>query len=282
MTRPPLSLGHLTFIDLAPPDLVDRAAAGGFGAVGLRLAPAREDEAPWPLLGDAPPMLRETRRRLDAHGLGVLDVDVLRLTPAVRIDGYAPLLTTAAELGARFAVVCGFDEDAARLTERFGALCALAEPFGVRPMLEPMLYSSVRSTAAAARIVAASGSTYGGVLVDTIHLARTGGGPDDVAAIDPARLSYVQINDAPAAAPVGGIDAVVAESRQNRLPPGEGELPLRAVLGVLPPDAPVSVEAPSVRLRAELGDEGLARRLHAAATATIGGSCATTFGGAGR
>src|SRR4051794_41464770 len=63
-----LSLGHLTFVDVAPPDLVDLASAADFGAVGLRLAPARDGEAPWPMLGDdaASPMLRETRRRLDA------------------------------------------------------------------------------------------------------------------------------------------------------------------------------------------------------------------------
>jgi sugar phosphate isomerase/epimerase len=270
MTRPPLSLGHLTFVDLAPPDLVDRAAAGGFGAVGLRLAPARDDEAPWPMLGDGSPMLRETRRRLTAHGMDVLDVEVVRLTPELHIGEYAPFFATAAELGARFAVVSGFDDDEARLADRFGVLCALAEPFGVRPMLEPMLYSSVRSTAAAARIVEASGSAFGGVLVDTIHLARTGGGPDDVAAVDPGRLGYVQLNDAPAVAPPGRLDAVAEESRHDRRPPGEGELPLRAVLALLPAEAPVSVEAPSARLRAELGEEGLSRRLHAAAAATIG------------
>jgi sugar phosphate isomerase/epimerase len=267
--RGPLSLGHLTFVDLAPPALVGVAAAGGFGAVGLRLAPARDGEAPWPMLGEAAPMLRATRARLEAHGLGVLDVEVVRLTPDVDVAAYAAFLTTAAGLGARYAVVSGFDEDAWRTAERFAALCALAEPFGVRPMLEPMAYSAVRSTAQAAAIVERSGSAYGGVLVDTIHLARTGGGPRDVAALAPGRLGYVQVNDAPAAPPAGGLDAIAAESRHDRLPPGEGELPLRAVLAELPPGAPVSVEAPSARLRAALGDDGLARRLHAATTAAL-------------
>jgi sugar phosphate isomerase/epimerase len=215
-------------------------------------------------------MLRETVVRLEALGLEVLDVEVVRLTPEVDVDGYAPFFATAAALGARYAVVSGFDDDEARLAERFGRVAELAEPYGVRPMLEPMAYSSVTSTAAAARAVERSGHPYGGVLVDTIHLARTGGGPSDLAAVAPQRLGYAQINDAPRRAPAGGLGAIMNESRANRLPPGEGELPLRAVLDRLPADAPISVEAPNARLRAALGDEGLARRLHAAATATVG------------
>lgn len=263
-----LSLAHLSLVDVAPPRLVELAAAAGFGAVGLRLYPARDDEAQWPLIGDTA-MVRETRALLASSGLDVVDVEVLRLTEQPDMDGYARVLETAAELGARFAVVSGFDHDETRLSDHFAALCELAGPHGPRPMLEPMAYSSVSSLAQARRIVERAGSPHGGVLVDTIHLSRTGGALADVQALDPLLQGYVQWSDAPAAPPAGGLDAIAVESRTARLAPGEGELPLLGVLATLPPAAPISVEVPNDAQRARLGDLGHARRLHAAAVALL-------------
>jgi sugar phosphate isomerase/epimerase len=258
-----LSLAHLTFVDVPPPDLVALAADAGYGAVGLRLSPARDDEAPWPMAAGST-MLRETGRRLDATGLGVLDVEVVRLTPDVDVASYAPMFEIAAELGARFAVVSGFDPDERRLTECFAALATLAAAHGVHAMLEPMAYCEVTSLAQAARIVAAAG--VGGVLVDTIHVARTGGTPADVAALGPS--GYLQVSDAAATSPAG-LAAIADESRHARLPPGEGALPLTEVLAAFAPGTPISVEAPSAQLRAALGEAGYARRLRAATETTI-------------
>jgi hypothetical protein len=53
-----------------------------------------------------------------------------------------------------------------------------------------------------------------------------------------------------AAAAHPGLDpaALRRESRTPRRLPGEGALPLGALLDVAPPDAPISLEAPSSRL----------------------------------
>jgi sugar phosphate isomerase/epimerase len=256
-----LSLAHLTFVDVPPPELVTIAAAAGFDAVGLRLIPARHGEAPWPVIGPTP-MRQELDARLRATGLGVLDVEAVRLTPDIELDLLLPVFEAAGELGARFAVVSGLDEDEPRLTDRFAELSALATPFGVRPMLEPMAYSAVRSVAAAARIVRAAGA--GGVLVDALHMRRTGGTTADVEMLKPQLVPYVQVCDAPHVAPAGGLEATIDESRHRRLVPGTGDLPLEALLAVTPPGAPVSVEAPSHALRDELGTVGHARRLREA------------------
>ncbi|MDO8186512.1 TIM barrel protein [Conexibacter sp. JD483] len=276
-----LSLAHLSLVDVPPPRLVEIAAEAGFDAVGLRLWPARDDEARWPLLGDTA-MARETRALLRATGLGVVDVEVLRLTPTPDLDAYARVLAAAAELGARFAVVSGFDPDEQRLTANYARLCELAAPLGVRPLLEPMAYSAVCSLAQAAQIATAAeaapapsapaaprvGATVGGVLVDAIHLSRTGGTLADVEALDPRLQGYMQWSDAPAALPPG-LDAIAAESRTARLAPGEGALPLLGLLATLPADAPISVEVPDDAARARLGDLGHARHLQAAATALL-------------
>jgi hypothetical protein len=44
-----LGLEHLTLLGVAPPEFVTLAATAGFGAVGLRIAPATSDEPVWPM-----------------------------------------------------------------------------------------------------------------------------------------------------------------------------------------------------------------------------------------
>ena len=72
-----IALGVLSVIDTSPPDIVDAAAAAGFDSVTLRLLDASQTD-PNPLASDTA-VRRETIARLRHHGLGVLDVEVLRL-----------------------------------------------------------------------------------------------------------------------------------------------------------------------------------------------------------
>jgi sugar phosphate isomerase/epimerase len=113
----------------------------------------------------------------------------------------------------------------------------------------------------------------GGVTIDPLHLRRFGGVPDDLRAIDRSMLLYYQLCDAPLEAPVGlprprrlprgqplDIDDAALESRAARLLPGEGELPLAEIVAAMPPDIPVSVEAPNQILFEEIGAGEFARR----------------------
>lgn len=95
---PPLSLPHITMLDLTPPQLVKVAAAAGFRHVGIRLQPALPGEERFPMLGDAP-MLRETLARLADTGLTVLDIEVFRLQPGTSFAPLRPVLEAAARLG---------------------------------------------------------------------------------------------------------------------------------------------------------------------------------------
>jgi sugar phosphate isomerase/epimerase len=68
----------------------------------------------------------------------------------------------------------------------------------------------------------------------------------DLPLVDPELISYVQLCDAPLAAPGAGPASAEAvhEARAARLLPGEGQLPLRELLAALPDGIPVAVEAP--------------------------------------
>jgi sugar phosphate isomerase/epimerase len=230
-----VALANLTVIDAPPPTVVDCAAAAGFDGVTLRI---RGD-----LLGDTP-VRRETIAQLATSHLGVLDAEVIRLRAGTDVAALEPFLDSAAALGARHVLVTGEDPDEARLAQRLGELCARAAPLGLRPVLEFMVFTAVKTVEQADRIAAVAGS---GVLVDPLHLSRSGGVPADVAklaAANPERYPYAQLCDAPAATP----GDLYEEAVNDRLAPGDGELPLRDLLAALPANAPLSVETPVAAL----------------------------------
>jgi len=70
-----------------------------------------------------------------------------------------------------------------------------------------------------------------------------------LAAFDPSLVAYVQICDAGPDRPVAPPD-LMTEARGNRLLPGEGALPLDAMLDALPESLPIGIEAPTQELAA--------------------------------
>lgn len=271
--RRELALEHLTLLDVAPPDLVTLAADAGFDAVSLRISPATDGEQPWPV-SPGSPMLADTLRRLDDTGLRVLGAEAIRLDGPR--GGWEPVLTAAAELGARYLNAIGGHGSLTRLADRFAELTQLALPYGVRPVIEFMSYQPVHTLAAALDIAALSAD--GRVLVDALHVQRCGVSLADLAGADPALLSYLQLCDAPLEPPAGlpppgalprgqpvaGGDLAL-EARSRRLLPGQGELPLAGLLGALPSDLPVGVEVPSLQLSRELTGPQFAAQARAAA-----------------
>jgi sugar phosphate isomerase/epimerase len=84
--------------------------------------------------------------------------------------------------------------------------------------------------------------------IDSLHLARCGETPADIAALDPALIGAAQICDGPLAHP--GQNAYFYEALFQRGIPGEGELPLLDFLKSIPADVLVSPEVPLKALRA--------------------------------
>jgi len=238
-----ISLAHLSLIELSPEQLIEMAATAGFDAVGLRLTPENARNTA---------LLSALRKQATSTEVEVLDVEVMWLGGGVTTDGADSLLEAAALLGARFVVVNGVENELGRIADRFAELCRRAEPLGVRPVIEFAPTTGIRTLADARRVAE---STSGGVLVDVLHLHRSGGAGRDLIALDSERLPYLELCDGPLRPPVGGTGALAKEARQARLPPGRGEFPLGQVLDGCPLESfPISVKAPSASLRAQLGD----------------------------
>lgn len=260
-----LSISHLTVLDATPPDLVVAAAGAGFDAVGVRVWPAG-DEPAYPMLGDSP-MLRETLARLADTGVRVLDVEVLRLRPDSRHDDALRILDAGARLGARDVLVICNDPDEGRLVDRFAAVCEAADDRGLRACLEFMIFSSVKTIDDAVRVLDRAAHPAGAVLVDALHLQRSGGTPAEVAALPPDRLPYAQLCDGPSEPIRPDEEVALIEARTGRLFPGDGELPLRELVDALPAAA-LAVEAPVAEL-AGISAAERARRAYVSLTGLL-------------
>ena len=244
----PLALCHFTLVEAEPPAFVDIAAQAGFTAVSLMIQFPRSYGPGFPMAGDTR-MRRETRRRLDATGVTLFDAATCRLEPGTAVEDFQAMVESAAYLGAHRVDVNGNDPDAARLTDQFAALCALCAEHGLGVGLEFMMSTQIKTLGDALALIERSGADNAAVTVDALHLARSGGSPGDVAALDRAQISYLQLCDGPAQPPGQGY---AREAAAERMLPGAGELPVRALVDAVGPDVMLGVEAPS-RRRAERG-----------------------------
>lgn len=238
----PLSLSYYTVPELSPPEAVHAAADAGFRFVGLRLLHGQPRDGAAPLMLDAA-LRRATEVALAARGLGALDASGARLVPTTIVDDFDPFLGTAAAMGARHVLATVDDPELARAAERMGRLCERAARLGLTVDLEFVPWMSVPSVAAAARFVASVGHPALGIAVDALHVHRSGSRAADIAAVARERLRYLQLCDAPAAAP-GDRDGLIAEATKERLMPGDGAVDLVGLLRAMPRDIPIALEIP--------------------------------------
>jgi len=239
---PKLAVAHLTALELVPLEWVKQAARAGFGAVGLRLNPTSAGAIAYPSIVGSEAH-RALRRVLAEEGMTVHDVEFIPMLPDIDVASYAPMFDAAADLGASCVTVSGDDPDAGRLAANLAALCELAARYGLRVDLEFMRWRHVGTLNQARSIVERADSANLAILVDALHLARSGGSPGDIRALPEGMVRAVQFCDASQNEPVGD-DATILEARTGRLPPGEGVLPLSELLDALPAGTALSVEMP--------------------------------------
>lgn len=239
-----LAAGMLTDV----PDPLERiriTAEAGYDGLGLRI-----DEA-WSPATD----LHAVRAEIDARGLLLLDIEMVMLTDNGRHDALARHAIDAARaLRPRHLVTVCFDNDRARSVERLQQLVEQLEGSGVRPVLEFLPFSSVKTLAdARALIVETEVGDRAAVLVDVLHLIRAGGSPADIAAIPPDELPYLQVCDAQTGSGRMTRSEMFREALSERLLPGEGTLPVRESITAFPAGCPLSVEVLSDALMREVG-----------------------------
>jgi sugar phosphate isomerase/epimerase len=236
---PVLGLGHFTFLHLSPARLVRLARGAGFGLVGLRFHPVMPGQLHWLPEGAE---LDELARVMAGEGVGLYDVETVVIGPTLDPAGLVPMMDAAAALGGRRINTCADRFDG--LDDAFAQICDLAQARGLGVDLECMAWRGIDTPQACLDLIRGSGARNAGYLVDALHHSRCGGRPEDLAAMDRGRIVSAQLCDAPLAPP-SGAEAKLAEARGGRFLPGEGGLPLRALIAALPAGTTISVEVPS-------------------------------------
>jgi sugar phosphate isomerase/epimerase len=237
-----IGLAHFSAIAVPPAELVSLAAAAGFAAVGLRLFPAFPG-APFYSLPEGSAAAREVRMRLDGTGISLYDIEFVVIDAAFEPTSVRRVLQDAAALGARRLSACGEDSDRTRLVENFAALCAVAAEVDMAVDLENMGWRPVRTFTDSLSVVGAAGATNAGVLVDALHFFRNGGTVETLVTAPAARIRSLQLCDVRGPA-LSSDDARIAEARGGRFSPGDGDLPLAAMVAAAPGEAAISVEVP--------------------------------------
>lgn len=235
------SLAYLTSHRCTPAEAIRIAAQTGYQFVGMRLWP-NAPGAPQQHLLDQPEALRETLAVQKDTGVGVFDLEIIRINDSFDPHTWDALYDVGAQLQARAILVAGDDPDEARLTDNYARLCEVMQPFGMTADLEFMPWTEVKDAKSALRIVQNAGMpSNAGILVDALHFGRSTTTLDDIRTIPRQLLHYAQICDAQA-----GLDFTVEQmihtARCERLLPGHGTIDIKGLFDALPTDLPVSVE----------------------------------------
>ncbi|MGH6744900.1 sugar phosphate isomerase/epimerase family protein [Novosphingobium sp.] len=240
----PVSLEFVSTFGLPPVESVQLAARLGYQHVSTVLEPFRESLEGHPhfsLRSDAA-LRRDLLAAMTDTGVTIAPGEGIAVLPGRDVrDLYAGDLEIMAELGIPRINVVSLDADLARTFDQLGRLSEMAGSFAIDTLIEFVPIFPIRDVETAMRAIRHVGRRDCRLTFDMMHFFRTGGRTQDIAAIDPQAIGYIQLCDAPFT-PV--IADYMEEAVCERAVPGEGEFPLAEALAQLPTDRVVGIEVP--------------------------------------
>lgn len=240
---PRLGIENISVFGLPPVEFVGLAADLGCQHIstGLTSFPFGIcDYAPFSLREDAA-LRRELLAVMRDRGVTISLGEGCTIRDGMDAASYGRDLDLFTELGAERINTVSMDPDFNRTCDQFGILAEMASQRSLRitTELSPGLTLGDLPTALAA--LAQIGRDDFRLLIDTMHVMRSGSTIADVAALDPGLIDYVQVSDAPRSL---RFSSYHEEAMFERMVPGEGELELRELFAVLPEDRVYAVEVP--------------------------------------
>lgn len=238
-----LALGMLSVFGLPPIEFVELAAELGCPRIsaaiqGMPLVPLGY---PAFSLKDDAALRKDLLAAMDDRGVTISLGDGFLVRPGADVDALRPDLDVMAELGVPRINVVSLDPDLPRTLDQFAALTELAAQRGIGAVVEPVPGLTIGDLPAGLAAAEYVGRSEFRLLVDTMHLMRSGSGASELAAVDPGRIGYAQLNDTTLRP---RMDNYLEEAMFERLVPGEGDLPLRDILAALPADIVIEIEVP--------------------------------------
>lgn len=246
-----LGIELLSVLGMPPVEHVMLAADLGckYISTGLTQLPFNPHRYPaWSLMED-PALRREMIAAMRDRGVSISLGEGMIVRANVDIRDRVAEFDILAELGAERINTLGMDPDIGRSKDQIAILVDMAAQRGMDSTTEFAPGYPVGSLPAALEVVRHVGKPNFRLLIDSMHLMRSGGTPADLAALDPSLIGYAQISDVP-------LKPIIADYMQEamfaRKVPGTGELPLLEILDALPRHIPLAIEVPILK-EAEAG-----------------------------
>jgi sugar phosphate isomerase/epimerase len=246
-----LGIENISVFGLPPVEFVNLAADLGCQHISTGLTSFDFgvcDYAAFSLRDDAA-LRREMIAAMRDRGVSISLGEGLTVRTGGDVRNYASDLDIMCELGVDRINTVSMDPDLNRSFDQFGVLAEMAASRGVETTTELSPSLTVADLPTALAAVRHVGRPDFRLLIDTMHLVRSGSGPADIAALDPDLIGYVQLCDAPLEP---RFESYFEESMFERMAPGSGELGLRELVAVLPRDRVFGLEVP-LRSEAEAG-----------------------------
>lgn len=247
-----LGLEYQTVLGLPPVEFVHLAADLGCRYISMKLVGGGGPYNPYGhevfSLKDDVDLRRRMISALDERGVFISLGEGFIVTPESDLADQGANLEVMAELGATQVNAVTMDPDLDRSFDQFGLFAELAAQHGMETTMEFSPGLTVTNLGTALDAVRHVGRPDFRVLIDTMHVPRSGGSAQQLAIVDPALIGYVQLSDAT----LNQRNVVYRDDSSDRSVPGEGELPLVDIMAALAPDLVVGVEAP-MRSKAAAG-----------------------------
>ncbi|MDR3654961.1 MAG: TIM barrel protein [Mycobacterium sp.] len=238
-----LAVGFLGGFGLPPVDFVHLTADLGcrYMSTVVQGAPLVPLGYPPFSLKDDAALRRDVLAAMAHRGVSISLGDGFLVLPGAEIRRFSGDLDALAELSVPRINVVSLDPDLGRTFDQFAELTALAAQRGIQTVVEPVPGLTVADLPTAQAAREHVGRTDFRVLIDTMHLVRSGSSAADLAAIEPDCIGYAQLNDTTLRP---RMDNYMEEAMFERMVPGEGELPLLEILSALPRDVVIEIEVP--------------------------------------
>lgn len=238
-----LGIGMLSVFGLPPIELVDLAAELGcrYVSVAVQGMPLVPLGYPRFSLKDDGGLRKNLLAAMGDRGVSISLGDGFLVLPGADVSALCGDLDVLAELGVPRINVVSVDADLPRTLDQFAALTELAAQRNIDTVVEPVPGLTIGDLSAALAAKEYVGRSEFRLLIDTMHLVRSGSGAADLAAVDADHIGYAQLNDTTLRP---RMDNYLEEAMFERMVPGAGELPLHDLLSALPGDIVLEIEVP--------------------------------------
>jgi sugar phosphate isomerase/epimerase len=247
-----LGIEFISVFGMPPVAFVELAAELGCSniSIGFNQSDFNPHGYPRYSLKEDAALRRELKAALAANGVSIALGENLLVQPGVSMrEQWLSDLEIFSELGVTRANSVSFEPDLQRNIDQYGQLAELTAGFGIKVLLEFVPIFGVADLPTALTVAEKVAHPNLGLIIDTMHVGRSGASADDLRAVPPELVGYIQLCDVPWEPE---IPDYMYEAMFERKVPGEGELPLAEFLGELPCDRIVGLEIP-LRAEAERG-----------------------------